>query len=135
MALSLKQPWATLLANGLKTMEIRKWPTTQRGFILIHASKIVDDRPEGWKHVTEELRDVSQLRGGILGSAYLTGCICYRTAKAFVQDQRLHLNEADWFEGPRMYGFTFTRATPLPFRKYPGWMRFFPVEDLQDDKK
>src|SRR5205823_6217499 len=30
-ALSLKQPWATLLAHAVKTIEVRKWPTARRG--------------------------------------------------------------------------------------------------------
>ena len=29
-ALSIKQPWAALLVHGLKTMEIRSWPTAHR---------------------------------------------------------------------------------------------------------
>jgi hypothetical protein len=128
-ALSLKQPWATLLAHGIKTMEIRKWPTTHRGHVLIHAAKIADDRPEAWRHVPADLQEVVALRGGIIGSACLTGCLAYRSPRIFAMDQRLHLNEPGWFEGPIMYGFTFTRATPLPFREFPGWLRFFPVQE------
>ena len=30
-ALSVKQPWATLLVHGLKTIEVRAWPTARRG--------------------------------------------------------------------------------------------------------
>lgn len=133
LALSLKQPWATLLAHGLKTIEVRKWPTARRGTVLIHAAKIADDRPEAWKHVPPELHGTAQLRGGILGSAFLTGCLSYRSSRTFTIDQRLHLNEPDWFESPMMYGFAFTRAAPLPFRKFPGWLRFFPVQgEMQD---
>lgn len=127
-ALSLKQPWATLLVHGLKSIEVRKWPTTQRGNVLIHAAKVADDRPEAWKHVPPDLQEIAQLRGGIIGSAYLTGCLPYRSSSIFAIDQCLHLNELDWFEGPIMYGFTFTQATPLPFREFSGWLRFFPVQ-------
>ncbi len=129
LALSLKQPWATLLAHGIKVIEIRKWPTIHRGHVLIHAAKIADERPEAWKHVPPELSEIAELRGGIVGSAFLTGCLGYRSPRIFAIDQRLHLNELDWFEGPIMYGFTFTRATPLPFREFPGWLRFFPVQE------
>ena len=41
-ALSLKQPWANLIATGLKTIETRIWTTQHRGPILICASKKVD---------------------------------------------------------------------------------------------
>lgn len=38
-ALSLIQPWATLIAVGAKAIETRSWPTEYRGPIAIHASK------------------------------------------------------------------------------------------------
>ncbi len=38
-ALSLLQPWATLVACGAKKVETRSWKTNYRGEIAIHASK------------------------------------------------------------------------------------------------
>jgi len=38
-AVSLTQPWATLVAIGAKTFETRSWPTYYRGPLLIHAAK------------------------------------------------------------------------------------------------
>lgn len=38
-AITLHQPWATLVALGVKTIETRSWPTKYRGRILIHAAK------------------------------------------------------------------------------------------------
>jgi len=38
-ALSVIQPWATLIASGVKTIETRSWPTPYRGPLAIHASK------------------------------------------------------------------------------------------------
>jgi activating signal cointegrator 1 len=38
-ALSLTQPWATLVAVGAKRIETRSWSTKYRGEIAIHASK------------------------------------------------------------------------------------------------
>ncbi len=35
--LSIKNPWAWMIINGKKTMEIRTWKTDYRGRILIHA--------------------------------------------------------------------------------------------------
>ncbi len=37
-AISLLQPWATLVVMGVKTIETRSWGTKYRGSILIHAS-------------------------------------------------------------------------------------------------
>ena len=42
---------------------------------------------------------------------------------------RAHRNDPTWFRPPALYGFVFADLTPLPFRAYPGWMRFFPVGD------
>lgn len=38
-AISLTQPWATLVAIGAKAIETRSWSTQYRGSIAIHASK------------------------------------------------------------------------------------------------
>lgn len=38
-ALSLTQPWATLIAIGAKRIETRSWPTRHRGVVAIHAAK------------------------------------------------------------------------------------------------
>lgn len=41
-ALSVKQPWASLIAHGIKPIENRTWKTNFRGRIYIHASGIID---------------------------------------------------------------------------------------------
>jgi hypothetical protein len=43
VALSVRQPWASLLVFGLKTIEIRSWTTQYRGRLFIHASRTPDD--------------------------------------------------------------------------------------------
>ena len=128
-ALSLKQPWAALLAHGHKTIEVRRWSTARRGRILIHAARVPDERPEAWRLVPPELMPAARLVGGIVGAGDLTGCVAYRTLEAFAADQPRHLNDLSWFQGPVLYGFLFGNLTVLPFRRYPGWMRFFPVEE------
>jgi len=40
--ITLKQPWATLIAEGYKKYEFRSWKTSYRGDILIHAGGGVD---------------------------------------------------------------------------------------------
>ncbi|GIO40104.1 hypothetical protein J41TS12_49650 [Paenibacillus antibioticophila] len=41
-AITIKQPWATLIAVEEKKFETRSWPTRYRGQIAIHAGKQVD---------------------------------------------------------------------------------------------
>lgn len=45
-ALSLWQPWASLMAYGLKEYETRGWGTDYRGPLAIHAAKHVSRRME-----------------------------------------------------------------------------------------
>ena len=42
--ITIKQPFATLIAEGLKEYEFRTWKTSYRGEILIHAGKGVDKK-------------------------------------------------------------------------------------------
>ena len=131
-ALSIKQPWAALVAHGLKTIEVRRWPTARRGRILIHAARVPDQRAEAWRHVPKELLPLAELQGGIIGAAELTECRRYADLAAFLLDQAAHYNEASWFEPPVLYGFTFIRPEILPFQEYPGWFRFFQVKQAAE---
>lgn len=38
-AITIHQPWATLMAMGLKRIETRSWATSYRGSLAIHAAK------------------------------------------------------------------------------------------------
>lgn len=42
IVITLKQPWASLVANGYKIYEFRKMNYSYRGKILIHAGKGID---------------------------------------------------------------------------------------------
>jgi hypothetical protein len=128
LALSLKQPWATLLAHGRKTIEVRRWSTTYRGPLLIHAARVPDERPEAWSHVPNELRDATDLRGGIVGAGALVQVRAYRDLPGFLADAALHLNEAAWFEPAGLYGFCFDELRVVPFHSVPGYFKLFEIE-------
>lgn len=58
-AITLWQPWASLLACGAKRYETRSWPTSYRGSIAIHAAKqdvtkIVFELPTEVRHAMFE---------------------------------------------------------------------------------
>lgn len=127
-ALSIKQPWATLLLSGFKTIEVRRWPTTIRGRIWIHAASKPDTRPTGWALITDELQPLTKQGGGIIGSAELTECLMYRTPDAFANDAQFHRNDPSWFMEPRMYGFRFRQPQWAPFVAWRGQVRFFTVD-------
>lgn len=128
-AISVKQPWAALLVSGVKAVEVRTWPTSRRGRILIHASKIPDDRPEGWALVTTPgLEALAALRGGILGEAELVECRTYSTAEAFAAECALHRNSPEWFRPPRLFGFVFRNPRLIEYHACPGKTLFFEVK-------
>ena len=131
-ALSLKQPWAALVLCGVKTIEIRKWSTTVRGPVLLHAAKVDDPREEGWRLLPTAAKALAALRGGVIGQLDLVECRPYRDRSAFVADAASHRNLPEWFEPPGMYGFVFRGPEAVPFREWPGNVRFFtiPLADL-----
>lgn len=56
MCISVQQPWATLLVNGIKKVESRSWTTSHRGRLWIAACK----RPA----TSDDLKLMNQLYGG-----------------------------------------------------------------------
>ncbi len=61
-ALSIKQPWASMIAEGLKTIETRTWPTFYRGELLIVSSKRPSDEgPAGKALAVAELIDCHRM--------------------------------------------------------------------------
>ena len=43
-ALTIKEPWATLIIEGYKEYEFRSWKTNYRGKVLIHGGKSIDKK-------------------------------------------------------------------------------------------
>lgn len=127
VALSIRQPWATLVVLGLKRLEIRRWSTRRSGRVLIHAGKHMDQRKEAWLPLPLEFMPLAKLRGGFIGSVNMVACRQYRSRSGFARDSRMHLNPAGWFHPPRMFGFEFVDASPIPFVPGKGKLFFFAV--------
>jgi ASCH domain len=53
-ALTIKQPWAGLIAAGLKPIENRTWATKYRGPLLIHVSARMPIKPAVWDQFRED---------------------------------------------------------------------------------
>lgn len=86
-ALSIKQPWASLIVHGIKDIENRTWKTNFRGRIYVHTSispaftgSYTDNLPDGfWTGLTEEQRRTYLLsfqhRGFIIGEIDIIDCV------------------------------------------------------------
>jgi len=133
-ALSIRQPWASLIVLGLKDIENRTWATRQRGTVLVHASKGMtreehedaiefaveairaDPRYAGGTK-TRTLRELGFAfddlpRGGIVGQVDIVDCVSH--------------SASPWYMGA--VGFVLANAMPLPFRPLKGALGFFEVE-------
>ena len=83
--ITIKQPWASLIAKKLKEYEFRTWKTNYRGEILIHAGKGIDKT--AMKRF--EYLNLEYPRGCIIAKATITDCL-------FVDDKmRKNLLEKD----------------------------------------
>ncbi len=114
-ALSIRQPYAWLIVNGIKDVENRTWRTGYRGPVLIHAGKTytksehADDFAR-WG-INGLPRDRESMIGGIVGVATITGCVTSSASK--------------WWIGP--VGFTVADARACPLVPCKGELGFFDV--------
>jgi hypothetical protein len=123
--LSLKQPYAHLLASGKKTVELRKWNTKFRGHFLIHASLNTDNAACKRLNIKQE----PLTKGGVIGKAYLYDVQYYETRREFQSDEIRHFAPTDFYDKDSRHGFLirnakqFTKPIPLV-----GKLRFFEVD-------
>ncbi len=61
-ALSLKEPWASLVLNGKKTIETRVWRTNYRGRLLLCASKNPKSDISGKAFATANLVEIRPMQ-------------------------------------------------------------------------
>jgi predicted transcriptional regulator len=57
-AISIQEPWASMILSGLKTIETRKWQTSYRGKILLCASKKPVSKISGYAFAIAELVEI-----------------------------------------------------------------------------
>lgn len=117
-ALSIRQPWAWCILHG-KPVENRKWWTSYRGPLLLHAAKGMA------RHEYEECRDFAARlgltvpnmaglpRGGIVGRAKLVDCVSRHASP--------------WFFGPQ--ALVLANVEPLPFIPLKGALGLFDVPE------
>lgn len=133
IALSIRQPWASLILKTGKDIENRCWPTKFRGRVLVHAAKgmtraehedaigfaveaIRADPRNAGVSKTVTLRELGFAfdelqRGGIVGSVEIVDCVRASTSP--------------WFVGE--FGFVLRAPKILPFRPWKGQLGFFDV--------
>jgi predicted transcriptional regulator len=110
-ALSIRQPWATLVVNGDKNIEIRSWRPRNMAFpqrIWIHAGRQIDMEMLAESAITPDLP-----RGAIIGEVMMTGIIRYTDREHWLKDLSRHLNRPDRYK-KGLYGFILSEPKPCP---------------------
>ena len=118
-ALSLKQPFAELILQGRKKIELRKWNTKFRGEFLVHTSGNID---EG---AMKRFNFKELPRGCILGKVTLVDVKHYNTEEEHNKDKKLHLASTYWGD----YGFVLTNPVRLKEVKYKGSLGFWEFKE------
>lgn len=113
--ITIKQPFATLIAEGLKEYEFRTWKTKYRGEILIHAGKGINKKAmEKFKHLNLEYPS-----GCIIAKANLAECIEINEEQRKILQEKNPLVYSSIIKNTEWNGYGFQlknikKITPLP---------------------
>jgi hypothetical protein len=123
-AISLTQPWASLVACGAKRVETRSWRSNYRGLIVIHAAKKfpldcrlwAEEEPlvlERLRELAPELEITTLPRGAIVAVARLSNILPTTDARVetFLKSRRGEREFGDYSEG--RYAWKFDDVRPL----------------------
>jgi len=140
--LAVRQPWASWIISGEKSIEVRTMPTNIRDYIAIYATRTkirkedtqwletLEDRGVlDMDHISpEHLKEYPQ--GKIIGTVHLHACKKYQCSPEFTEDAPLHLNKPEWYNS-KMWGWELAspRAiNPIDF-KFNGSMVWSKIDD------
>jgi ASCH domain len=112
-ALSVRQPWAWLIVNGVKDIENRPRRTHHRGPLLIHAGSSLDGYTESieWVERKHGISVPLELEtGGIVGVIEVIDCV--------------ESHKSKWFD-KGSFGWVIANPHPLKFRRCKGALGLF----------
>lgn len=121
-ALSFRQPWAELVLQGRKTMDLRTYSTRYRGQIAIHASQQVEHDAA----LDRDLDPEKLLTGGIVGTVELVEVIP-------LDEETYEAHRTEHLAGrhfrPGMFGWVLANPARLPnMVPAPGRTNLFNIE-------
>ena len=130
--LSVCQPFAELIVQGKKTIELRKWNTKFRGEFLVHAAKniLIED--------CKRMKISSSITtGAIIGKVKLTDVKKYESDKELKSDKKKHHSLSDITKNK--YGFILENPkklrVPIPYSGKLNFFEFHPDEMKNDEMK
>ncbi len=120
--LSIRQPYAELILQHRKTIELRTWNTKFRGAFLIHASGNVErDACRGFGLDPRLMR-----RMAVVGYAVLAEVVRYPDRESLMRDSAKHLASGKYLNDT--YGFILDDARRIEPFCMPGKLGFFDVQ-------
>ena len=120
--LSVCQPFAELIIQNKKTIELRKWSTNFRGEFLVHAP--IKIRKEDYKKMKNEKKLTI---GAIIGKVELCDVKKYESLKEIQIEKKKHITSI--ISQEKKFGFILKNAKPLRIPiPWKGQLRFFDVD-------
>jgi len=103
-ALTVREPWASLIINGYKKYEFRSWKTNYRGKILIHSGQNIEKN----NIKRFEKYNLEYISGAIIGEVELTDCVLVdeNLEKKLIKDNPEVYKKTD---NPRKYAWKFDK--------------------------
>jgi hypothetical protein len=116
VALSMKQPWAFAVLHLGKSVENRKWRSSFRGRVVIHASRTTDDDGMDYIRAAGFALPTRLPTGAYIGEVTISDCVPQSECRS------------PWAFGPWCYLLEepVSYAEPIPAR---GWLGFYPVPE------
>lgn len=101
--ITIKEPYATLIAEGYKEYEFRVWKTNYRGEVLIHASKNIDEEnAKRFKHL-----NLTYSPSKIIAKATITDCVLVdeEFSKTMLEKDKVVYHNLSRKRDKKLYGF------------------------------
>ena len=120
--LSICQPFAELIIQDKKTIELRKWNTNYRGEFLVHAPIKIRKEDCIKLKIDEKLTT-----GAIIGKAEIYDVKKYQSTKEIQNEKNKHFSSKKFQE--KTYGFILKNPKPLRIPiPWKGQLGFFDVD-------
>ena len=130
--LSVCQPFAELIVQGKKTIELRKWNTEFRGEFLVHSPRKI--RPDDCKRLQISSNLIT---GAIIGKVELADVKKYENKLELNLDSKKHLASND--ASDNKYGFILENPkqlkVPIPYNCQLNFFEFKPQMLTTDEIK
>lgn len=126
-ALCVKQPYAFLLIDGGKTLEIRSWKTEYRGDLLICAS--ASPNKEFWNDQSVEPNVIR-----LLPSGCMLGIVTLKNIRKMTKDDAMEGGSyCEYIDGAYAWEIEVPEYKPVMPKKIIGKLNLFNIDDKEID--